>query len=298
MISSSVDPRHICPYLGSTSDAETPFAYSTWENHCYRSIPHQPVERTHQAHVCLTGSHVHCPVFISEVEWQGWLPEGIRARPDQLATPNRRWIVVAIGFAIPLLLGLGLLLIIGSAPADLPPETQYQPEIQASPYPSTGSVTAGIPSPLPDSSATPQVSPTPTTGLSATPIPPSATDAAPTPSPTLDAYSGIALLDDTNLRDGPGTEFALLQILPEGTRVQLLARNVYSYWIMVRTDDGAGGWIAVTHLPDAVDVELLPVVYPTPTPEAAAPTLQPVARTALASIAPPYRAGYLRQGLV
>lgn len=90
--------------------------------------------------------------------------------------------------------------------------------------------TTATPSPLPTETAVPTISVT---------IPPTATLTA-TAVPLLQVRIIVAA---ANLRDGPGTNFAVIGTLLENDRVELLEQTEDGTWYQVRLADGSLGWI-------------------------------------------------------
>jgi uncharacterized protein YraI len=64
-----------------------------------------------------------------------------------------------------------------------------------------------------------------------------------------------------NLRRGPGTEFGVVAIMPQGDRATPIGRNARGTWYLINYN-GVQGW--VTHelvaVPPSIDVVALPVV--------------------------------------
>ncbi|MCB8924017.1 MAG: SH3 domain-containing protein [Ardenticatenaceae bacterium] len=101
----------------------------------------------------------------------------------------------------------------------------------------------------------------PTVVITAPPPTPSATSlslptetavatATATPLPTVTATSvpvSLSLVrivaDAANLREGPGTNFAVIDTLFENERLELLEQTGDGFWYQVRLEDGSTGWI-------------------------------------------------------
>lgn len=76
-----------------------------------------------------------------------------------------------------------------------------------------------------------------------------------------------------NLRRAPDVSFPVLQTLPQGTTVTLLARSPYSPWVKVDAN-GTIGWLALITLETQVAIPFLPVDYQAPLPPQPTPTPQ------------------------
>ena len=116
--------------------------------------------------------------------------------------------------------------------------------------------------PLPTFTPTPTISPTPTLTLTPTPtLTPTAT-----PAPTFVAEVGVEL---ANLREGPGSDYAVVVILGQGEALLLTARNAAGDWLYARTELGQQGWVFGEMLLLHDDILLLPGrMTPTPPPTA------------------------------
>ncbi len=118
-----------------------------------------------------------------------------------------------------------------------------------------------------------EAEPSPTATAVASPEPSAApTIEAPTvePAPTAQAAPtgfrepvGMVEADLLNLREGPGTRFALLGQYPKGSQVTILSRA--GEWLEVLTGDGKTGWMLAEFLRfDAEKVAALPTAEVTP----------------------------------
>ena len=124
--------------------------------------------------------------------------------------------------------------------------------------------------------ATPTASPQPTSTPTAVFTP------TPTPSPTPPAIARVTSAS-LNLRNGPGSQFSVIQEFPNGSELIILGKSQNDDWLNVRSQDNAEGWMATSYLGFDVDLDAIPVkeVTPVPTPSrTATPTKAPVVRTA------------------
>jgi len=109
-----------------------------------------------------------------------------------------------------------------------------------------------------------------------------ATKATPTPTPTPtqqvaeakpEAVVSNSLL---NVRAGPGTNYARVTQVRQGTTLEVVGRNKEGTWVVVVTPDGDEAWVILTYVSVNVSVSDLPVVEappaPTPAPQAAQPS--------------------------
>ena len=65
---------------------------------------------------------------------------------------------------------------------------------------------------------------------------------------------------NTNMREGPGTDFALTSTEPDGTPLLVIGRTRDGEWLQVRAPDQSGGWVAAGLVALAVEVKKAPVV--------------------------------------
>lgn len=134
------------------------------------------------------------------------------------------------------------------APSDTPPPT------------STATMT-------PEPTDTPTLTPTPAD--TATPVPTATPTATPTPEPMVQVVSASA-----NLRDGPGTNYAVVGVLEEGDTALVLATGTDDSWYNILLADGAAGWLAASicepvdeaAMGDLTVAATIPAPPPTPTP--------------------------------
>jgi uncharacterized protein YraI len=87
----------------------------------------------------------------------------------------------------------------------------------------------------------------------------SASPAGPTPTPQPTGPTATVVNARLNVREGPGTAFAILQVLGQGDRVTLLARNEWNTWAQVRTPNGLVGWVYAPLLQTSIPIANLPV---------------------------------------
>lgn len=69
-----------------------------------------------------------------------------------------------------------------------------------------------------------------------------------------------------NVRSGPGVSFSVLEVVYQGTRVNLLGRTADSSWAQIQTPKGTTGWVNATLLQTNVPITNLPVVGGTTPP--------------------------------
>jgi SH3-like domain-containing protein len=70
----------------------------------------------------------------------------------------------------------------------------------------------------------------------------------------------ITVAQGSNLRQFPDTSFRVLDTLPYGTEVEIIARSPYSPWVKVRAGEGEG-WVALMTIDTTTVVSFLPVDY-------------------------------------
>ncbi|MEW5960471.1 MAG: SH3 domain-containing protein [Chloroflexota bacterium] len=153
---------------------------------------------------------------------------------------------------------------VGAAFVDIPSATPTQEivESSATPLPAAGQAAAEPSSPLP------------------TPEP------SPTPPPANEAVT-VTLMQDMNVRTGPGTNYPIAGPGPAGESAKVLGRNADSSWLQVEyplTADGTG-WVyaklvQVNGNPETVEVVQVaapPVVQAQPAEQAEAPPPAPEA---------------------
>lgn len=93
-------------------------------------------------------------------------------------------------------------------------------------------------------------------------------DATPLPPDRLgDASNSGVVISPTgaNLRSAPDVQFQRIDILPEGSVVEILARSPYSPFVKVNSDSGIG-WLALITLETTTVVQFLTIEYDVPLP--------------------------------
>ncbi len=70
--------------------------------------------------------------------------------------------------------------------------------------------------------------------------------------------SAVVSTGSLNVRSGPGTQYGVLVVLPEGAIVNLLARSADGAWVKVRTN-GMEGWASAFFLKTTYNLAALPV---------------------------------------
>jgi LysM repeat protein len=63
-----------------------------------------------------------------------------------------------------------------------------------------------------------------------------------------------------NVRNGPAVIYGVLDIVPQGTQMQVLGRNSYATWLQVRTPAGQIGWVNAYYLRVPGPIYNLPIV--------------------------------------
>ncbi|HEC22757.1 MAG TPA: response regulator [Chloroflexi bacterium] len=179
-------PAQHCPYLGIRGDPETWFAFPTEENYCQRPKTPKPIALAHQSDVCLSASHVNCPVFQHEGEWSGPLPQEIQGESPLMAFLRERWMIIA-GAAVGLVIvGVILILVLsgGSSPAPSAVEPTAITISTAFPTPTD------TPAPTEEPATEPTASPVESQPISVIPL------SGPLAEPTSE-ISGLAWYGDT-----------------------------------------------------------------------------------------------------
>ncbi|HYO26269.1 MAG TPA: PA14 domain-containing protein [Lacipirellulaceae bacterium] len=121
-------------------------------------------------------------------------------------------------------------------------------------------------------------------------VEPTATARPVQPTPTVRGGAAgpvcVVTAGELNLRVGPGTGYAIAQVLAEGEQLDPISRNAEATWIEVVTFDRIVGWVSATYVAcNGVNVEALPVAVvapPPPTTTAVPPTATRVPPTATA----------------
>jgi len=188
---------------------------------------------------------------------RGWAETQLR----RLEAPNLGQLVMGVlerkqaaGEQGPALTALAqLALALGMARPEL---VAYLPSPTAPPTPTPPPPT---PSPIPPS-------PTPT----ATAAPPTATPTPepPTATPTSAGPPIVTAAGEVNVRQGPGTNYAVIGHLTTGEVALLIGRNETGDWWQIRRDDGAIGWVLGQLVVVEGDTTAIPVAVapPSPTP--------------------------------
>lgn len=138
---------------------------------------------------------------------------------------------------------------------------------------SVATVTAPVGVPPPTNTATAEP-PTATTEPTATAAAPATSTAATSQNPA----GALTVLQNANLRGGPGTAYDVVGSLNAGSTAEVLGRDASGSWLAVRVN-GRQSWIARELVTYAGEVSALPILAAPPTPRAAA-TLTPTARAA------------------
>jgi len=141
--------------------------------------------------------------------------------------------------------------------------------------------TAATPTPKPTAPVPPTVPPTATLPPTPTPIPPTPVPPTATPIPPQ-----ATTTQQVNLRQGPGTDFAIAGKMPKGTSAVILGKNEDAKWFQIAFPDAAHpAWVASAFVTTTGTIDQLPVVAVAPpataTPGGPAPT------KAAATAAPP-----------
>ncbi len=171
--------------------------------------------------------------------------EAPRESPQQSSAARwRPWVVAGATL-------LALLAFLASRPgkAPAPPTPTPLPAAtqSSSPTPRPAAVQAASPSPKPQE---PTDTPAPTS------------TSAPTSAPAAEVSVRSA-----NVRAGPSTRFSVIASYPNGTRLNILGLNAERTWAQVQLPNADGaGWMALSTLTLAQDLNSLPVVESPPTP--------------------------------
>ncbi|MBN1137766.1 MAG: protein kinase [Anaerolineae bacterium] len=97
---------------------------------------------------------------------------------------------------------------------------------------------------------------------------------APSPAATAAPAWGARVRGEAvNLRAGPGTNYPVIAVLKQGTRLTAFERTANSDWFTVEVNDtGQKGWISITVVDMEFDPADLPIVQETPPPPEPTPT--------------------------
>ena len=88
------------------------------------------------------------------------------------------------------------------------------------------------------------------------------TDASP---PVVTASGPVTIstvVQNVNLRTGPGALFTVSRVMPQGTRLQVLGLAPGGEWVSVLNDEGIHGWVGI-HVVEEFPVDGFPTVEPT-----------------------------------
>ncbi len=140
-----------------------------------------------------------------------------------------------------------------------------------------GASATATPKPQPTVPTSPTAPPTATLPPTATPIPPTPVPPTATPIPPQ-----ATAKQQVNLRQGPGTQFAIAGKMPKDTSAVILGKNEDAKWFQVAFPDAAHpAWVASSFVTTTGTIDQLPVVAvappPTATPGGPAPTKAAVA---------------------
>lgn len=119
------------------------------------------------------------------------------------------------------------------------------------------------PTPLP--TATPTPAPTATPTATPTPVPPTPTptSAAPATDAATGSGSVLAIVRSAglNVRAGPGTNYAAVNVVRGGDVLSVLGRNEATSWVQIVSEDAPGGfgWVSAGLVDLLGDVESIPV---------------------------------------
>lgn len=139
-----------------------------------------------------------------------------------------------------------------------------QPQVQE--VPTATLISVGRLTPAATATIEPTRTPPPTFTYtpSITPIPPSPTD---TLTPTLTPpVIGIvnSPFEAINVREGPGTNNAIITSIAPGTGVEIIARTEDGGWLLILLEDGRQGWVSSNLI--RLENTVTPVPSATPTP--------------------------------
>ncbi len=165
-----------------------------------------------------------------------------------------------------------------SAALDLPTETPAAPEAQAiQASPTEAPLIQVAPTALPPTALPPTATPVPT----AEPVAPTAMPAA---TSTVAAPAGPVANSQANVREGPGTEYAVMAVAEPGQAMVIKGKDSSSEWLQL----GSGYWIAA-ELVDNAPVDLpvaATITQPVAGDTASAPTPTTVDQQSEPSAAP------------
>lgn len=135
-----------------------------------------------------------------------------------------------------------------------------------------------LPTYTPQPTFTPPPTPTATFLPTATPIPietatPAEGEGESTPGAAATATPAgtqVTLAFGTNLRQGPGPEYEIIDVLNAGEPLLVLGRNSFGDWLFVQTATNQQGWVARIQIQGQIEVARIPLADDIPTPEATA----------------------------
>jgi len=78
--------------------------------------------------------------------------------------------------------------------------------------------------------------------------------------------SAVVQVNTLNVREGPNTDYPIVNKTYEGQRLAIQGRDVGSTWLKVRLSDGTFGWIAVEYVRLNVGLDSIPVASAPPKP--------------------------------
>ncbi|MBN1149361.1 MAG: SUMF1/EgtB/PvdO family nonheme iron enzyme, partial [Anaerolineales bacterium] len=82
---------------------------------------------------------------------------------------------------------------------------------------------------------------------------------APTPGP-----AALVVVHSANVRYGPGTMYAVLEVVMRDVELEIIGRSQDNIWLVVRIDGDRTGWVAASALSFSASLEDIPVVTPPP----------------------------------
>jgi hypothetical protein len=276
-----------CPYLGLTADPESYFAFPTDENACHKLTPPDTIATSYQQQYCL-GNYAACPIYQQEEAWKGPLPEEAKPSPSTRRSASyspadptkkrriRRSILIVV--ALVLVIGAGLFVVGFNVVPNL--LTQSATPTSGAPAVAEGGTATSTPTPT-----SPAITSTATSAATATVTPtlePSAT-AAPSLTPTPNNIVTVEVLEfESFIREGPDTAYDSIDLVPAGTELGVIARDLDGFWLLVELPNGTQGWVALTQFagnPDVLNIpvaaDLPPTLTPEPSPEGEGPTPTP-----------------------
>jgi hypothetical protein len=112
----------------------------------------------------------------------------------------------------------------------------------------------------------------------------------PTPTPTPRPYL-TASQSGINLRSGPGTDYKVVGVLPQGETLEIVGRNNESTWWLIATQEGMFAWVSAdlvtsTNLHNSIPVVTIPSLLTWATPGAPPQEQSSAGETQVAGVAP------------